>query len=98
MGGIEDRPILAKSKDRTVTDINGKKYLDFQSGQMGAAISHQHPRMVAVIEKTMKTMFHSSNVMLNVPRLINEGALKGPASSYTDEVFGAIWRIFDMEE
>ena len=69
MGGIEGRPILAKSKDRTVTDLNGKEYLDFQSGQMGAAISHQHPRMVAVIEKTMKTMFHSSNVMLNVPRL-----------------------------
>ena len=37
-------------------------------------------------------------VMLNVPRLINEGALKGPVSSYTDEVFGAIWRIFEMEE
>ena len=60
MGGIEERPILAKSKDRTVTDINGKEYLDFQSGQMGAAISHQHPRMVAVIEKTMKTMMHAS--------------------------------------
>ena len=55
MGGIEEQPILAKSKDRTVTDINGKEYLDFQSGQMGAAISHQHPRMVAVIEKTLKS-------------------------------------------
>ena len=69
MGGIEDRPILIKSKDRTVTDINGKEYLDFQSGQMGAAISHQHPRIVAIIEKTLKTMMHASNVMLNVPRL-----------------------------
>ncbi len=69
MGGIEDQPILVKSKDRTVTDINGKEYLDFQSGQMGAAISHQHPRMVAIIEKTLKTMMHASNVMLNIPRL-----------------------------
>jgi 2,2-dialkylglycine decarboxylase (pyruvate) len=69
MGGIEERPILVKSQDRTVPDINGKEHLDFQSGQMGAAISHQHPRMVAVIEKTLKTMMHSTNVMLNARRL-----------------------------
>ena len=69
MGGIEDRPILAKSQDRTVTDSDGKEYLDFQSGQMGAAISHQHPRIVSVIKKTMATMLHASNTFLNVPRL-----------------------------
>lgn len=69
MGGIEDRPILAKSQGCTVTDIKGKAYLDFQSGQMGAALGHQHPRIVAVIEKTLKTMMHGSNTMLNVPRL-----------------------------
>jgi 2,2-dialkylglycine decarboxylase (pyruvate) len=69
MGGIEDRPILAKSQGRTVTDIDGKTYLDFQSGQMGGALGHQHPRMVAVIEKTLKTLMHASNTMLNVPRL-----------------------------
>lgn len=69
MGGLEDRPVLARSEGRTVTDTNGKDYLDFQSGQMGAALGHQHPRIVAVIEKTLKTMMHASNTMLNVPRL-----------------------------
>lgn len=69
MGGTEDLPVLAKSKGRTVTDIEGKEYLDFQSGQMGAALGHQHPRMLAAIKNTMETMFHASNVMLNVPRL-----------------------------
>ncbi len=69
MGGIEDRPILAKSKGRIVTDIKGKDYLDFQSGQMGAALGHQHPRVVKRIKKTMETMLHATNVMLNVPRL-----------------------------
>jgi len=69
MGGIEDRPILAKSQDRTVTDIDGKEYLDFQSGQMSGAICHQHPRIVSVIKKTIKTMLHASNTLLNVPRL-----------------------------
>jgi len=69
MGGLEDRPVLARSEGRTVTDTNGTDYLDFQSGQMGAALGHQHPRIVMAIEKTLKTMMHASNTMLNVPRL-----------------------------
>jgi 2,2-dialkylglycine decarboxylase (pyruvate) len=69
MGGLENRPVLQHSYGSTVVDTDGKEYLDFQSGQMGAALGHQHPRMVAVIEKTMKTMMHSTNTMLNVPRL-----------------------------
>lgn len=69
MGGLEQRPVLAESHGRTVVDTNGKEYLDFQSGQMGAALGHQHPRIVAVIEKTLKSMMHASNTMLNVPRL-----------------------------
>ncbi|MEE2698165.1 MAG: aspartate aminotransferase family protein [Pseudomonadota bacterium] len=69
MGGLEQRPILAKSQGRTYTDTNGKEYIDFQSGQMGAALGHQHPRMVKRITETLKLMMHSSNTMLNVPRL-----------------------------
>jgi 2,2-dialkylglycine decarboxylase (pyruvate) len=69
MGGLERRPILARSKGSVVVDTNGKEYLDFQSGQMGAALGHQHPRIVARIEQTMKSMMHASNTMLNVPRL-----------------------------
>src|SRR5260221_833699 len=69
MGGIEDAPVLAKSHGSTVVDTDGKEYLDFQSGQMGAALGHQHPRIVAVIEKTLKNLMHASNTMLNVPRL-----------------------------
>lgn len=69
MGGLEDRPVLQRSKGSTVVDTAGKEYLDFQSGQMGAALGHQHLRMVAVIEKTMKAMLHASNTMLHVPRL-----------------------------
>ena len=42
MGGIEDAPVLAKSHGSTVVDTDGKEYLDFQSGQMGAALSGQN--------------------------------------------------------
>ncbi|MEC8135847.1 MAG: aminotransferase class III-fold pyridoxal phosphate-dependent enzyme [Pseudomonadota bacterium] len=69
MGGLENRPVIAKSEGRTVWDTNGKAYLDFQSGQMGAALGHQHPRMVKRITATMESLLHSSNMMLNVPRL-----------------------------
>jgi 4-aminobutyrate aminotransferase-like enzyme len=69
MGGLEHRPILASSIGSTVIDTDGKEYLDFQSGQMGAALGHQHPRIVKVIAETMKKLLHASNAMLNVPRL-----------------------------
>lgn len=69
MGGLENRPVIAKSEGRTVWDTDGKAYLDFQSGQMGAALGHQHPRMVKRITATMESLLHSSNTMLNVPRL-----------------------------
>jgi len=69
MGGLEDRPILAKSLGSVVTDTDGKEYLDFQSGQMGAALGHQHPRIVSRITETMKSLLHATNTMLNVERL-----------------------------
>ena len=62
-------PVFAHGEGATLTDTEGKEYIDFQSGQMGAALGHQHPRMMAVIEKTLKTMMHASNALLHVPRL-----------------------------
>jgi AcrR family transcriptional regulator len=38
------------------------------------------------------TLSHFTGLMLNVPRLINEGALPAPASQYADEVADAIGR------
>jgi AcrR family transcriptional regulator len=37
-----------------------------------------------------------SGVLLNVPRMINEGRLRGPASRYTGEVAKAVWRLFGV--
>ena len=38
-----------------------------------------------------------AGVLLNVPRMINEGTLRGPASVYTAEVADAVWRILRLE-
>ncbi len=40
---------------------------------------------------------HFVGVLLNVPRMINEGTLKGPASAYVDEVAATVWRIIRPE-
>ncbi len=69
MGGLDKRPVLTSATGSTVVDTAGKEYLDFQSGQMGAALGHRHPRVMAAIRKTTETFVHASNVMLNVPRL-----------------------------
>ena len=36
---------------------------------------------------------HFSGLMLNVPRLIREGQLTGPAVRYVDDVSSAAWRV-----
>src|SRR5260370_38264806 len=69
MGGLDKRPILAAAHGSTVVDTQGKEYLDFQSGQMGAALGHRHPRVMAAVRRATETFVHASSIMLNVPRL-----------------------------
>lgn len=70
MAGLEHRPVLASASGSTVVDTAGREYLDFQSGQMGAALGHRHPRVMAAIEQSARTIVHASNTMLNRPRLL----------------------------
>ncbi len=69
MAGLENRPVLVSARGSTVVDTTGREYLDFQSGQMGAALGHRHPRVMKAIEHATRTIVHASNTMLNVPRL-----------------------------
>src|ERR1700733_1493443 len=69
MGGLEEQPILAQSHGSIVIDTDCKQYLDFESGQMGAALGHQHPRISKRTTDTMQSMMHATNTMPNVPRL-----------------------------
>lgn len=70
MAGLEHRPVLASASGSTVVDTAGREYLDFQSGQMGAALGHRHPRVMAAIEQSTRTIVHASNTMMNRPRLL----------------------------
>src|SRR5260221_4043397 len=62
-------PVFASAKDSVVTDVNGKDYLDFNSGQMCAALGHNHPRIVAAIKEACDTMLHAHSSHYNVKEI-----------------------------
>src|SRR3982750_540086 len=69
MAGLEAKPVIAAARGVWVIDTEGKEYLDFGSGQMAAALGHNHPRYVAAVERSLRTISHSTKTFLNVDRL-----------------------------
>jgi 2,2-dialkylglycine decarboxylase (pyruvate) len=69
MAGIESKPVIAAARGVWVIDTEGKEYLDFGSGQMAAALGHNHPRYVAAVQRNLTTISHSTKTFLNVDRL-----------------------------
>ncbi len=70
MADIEKRPAIASAHGAWVVDTEGKEYLDFGSGQMAAALGHNHPRYVAAVQRSLKTISHSTKTFLNTDRLM----------------------------
>lgn len=68
-------PILERGEGQTVWDVNGKAYLDFNSGQMCAALGHNHPDIVAAIRESAETLIHASSSYLNVKEVLLARAL-----------------------
>jgi 2,2-dialkylglycine decarboxylase (pyruvate) len=62
-------PIFERGRGSVVTDVNGKEYLDFNSGQMCAALGHNHPRIVAAIKESCDTLIHASSSYFNVKEI-----------------------------
>jgi 2,2-dialkylglycine decarboxylase (pyruvate) len=69
MAGLESKPVIAAARGVWVIDTEGKEYLDFGSGQMAAALGHNHPRYVAAVRRSLETISHSTKTFLNVDRL-----------------------------
>ena len=49
-------PIMVWGRGSVVRDVNGKEYLDFNSGQMCAALGHNHPRIVQALQESADTL------------------------------------------
>jgi len=58
-------PILVWGRGSIVKDVNGKEYLDFNSGQMCAALGHNHPRIVEALKESGESLIHSHMSILN---------------------------------
>ena len=62
-------PIFVSARGSVVTDIGGKDYLDFNSGQMCSALGHNHPTVVAAIKQAADTMIHAHSSHYNVKEI-----------------------------
>lgn len=69
MAGLEHRPIIERAEGIEVIDTSGKRYLDFGSGQMAAALGHNHPLFVESVMRSLSAISHSTKTFLNVDRL-----------------------------
>jgi 2,2-dialkylglycine decarboxylase (pyruvate) len=68
-GGAVAGPVLVEGRAATVRDVNGKEYLDYNSGQMCAALGHNHPRVVAAIREACDRLIHASSSHFNVKEI-----------------------------
>ena len=63
-------PIFVWGRGSVVRDSNGKEYLDFNSGQMCAALGHNHPRIVQALQESCETLIHSHMTIFNDREII----------------------------
>ena len=68
-GGRMDKsgsgPIFVRGSGSEVEDINGKRYLDFNSGQMCAWLGHNHPAIVDAVAEACATLIHAHSSYYN---------------------------------
>ncbi|MCH8350013.1 MAG: aspartate aminotransferase family protein [Chloroflexi bacterium] len=63
-------PVLVWGRGSVVRDVNGKEYLDFNSGQMCAALGHNHPRIVQALQESCESLIHSHMSLFNDKEII----------------------------
>jgi 2,2-dialkylglycine decarboxylase (pyruvate) len=80
-GGDVFPEVVVSAKGSYVTDITGRKILDFTSGQMCATVGHNHPAIIAAIRKSADTAIHLFSGMIpdSVARLARKISVIMPA-------------------
>ena len=58
-------PIFVRGSGSEVEDINGKRYLDFNSGQMCAWLGHNHPAIVEAVAEACGKLIHAHSSYYN---------------------------------
>lgn len=62
-------PIFERAKYTLVYDVNGKEYIDFNSGQMCSALGHNHPKIIDAVKESCETIIHSNSNIFNVKEI-----------------------------
>ncbi len=69
-GGDVFPTLFRSAKGTVVTDMNGREYLDFTSGQMCATIGHNHPAIVEAVRRAGEKAYHFFSGM--IPEVVAE--------------------------
>lgn len=59
--------VLDKASGRTVTDVDGKQFLDCFSGISVVNAGHNHPRIIAAAKEQMEKLVHVASCVYHVP-------------------------------
>lgn len=60
---------VARASGTWVETTEGRRILDFTSGQICSTIGHNHPRLVAAIQRSLEEVIHLNSWMLSEPVL-----------------------------
>jgi 2,2-dialkylglycine decarboxylase (pyruvate) len=68
-GGRMDKsgsgPVFVRGSGSEVEDVNGKRYLDFNSGQMCAWLGHNHPAITEAVSEACASLIHAHSSYYN---------------------------------
>ena len=62
-------PVFVSGSGSEVEDVSGKRWLDFNSGQMCAALGHNHATVTAAIKQACDTLIHAHSSYYNVQEI-----------------------------
>ncbi|MFT4042512.1 MAG: aspartate aminotransferase family protein [Gordonia sp. (in: high G+C Gram-positive bacteria)] len=68
-GGTFSPELIARAEGSFVYTTDGRRILDFTSGQMSAILGHSHPEVVATVSRQVATLDHLFSGMLSEPVL-----------------------------
>jgi 2,2-dialkylglycine decarboxylase (pyruvate) len=57
--------VVERAEGSWVFTTDGRKILDFTSGQISSTLGHNHPRVVAAIERSLRTAIHLNSWMVS---------------------------------
>ena len=67
-GGFTAEPVV-RARGSWLETAGGGRMLDFTAGQICATVGHNHPRVMAAIQRSLESVIHLNSWMLSPPVL-----------------------------